>query len=413
MPEEFKVYVEQAPGFKIKGKEDYVCQILKGLYGLPPSGKLAQDKLVEVMTEKCHFKKLVSEPMLFRRVEEKKDAPTKFVNIGFHVDDGLAITNDEKGLFSEMKLALDAGNLKCKVIKKPTKFLGLNYDFGEGMVLIHQEGNVRQLIHSIGLDNAKPYFTPCDPNFREEEEKDEELQLPTDKAEYQSICGQLIWLLQTHYNCYFAINNLCKKMSDPNAGDFLRAKRLCRFFIGRKRQGLRYRRALPSSSRAPETYAYCDSGLNLKPVSGVAVFIGEPDYENHNNRNAAVMCQSKSENIAVGSTMHAEMLAIGRAIVACEAVCNLRYELGFPQPGPSIIFTDSQPAIRFITGTGSNPGRMTRHLRLRLEYVMQAIRFGRVRLLWVSSANNCADILTKPLGKVLFEKHSKNLMGTV
>ena len=109
--------------------------------------------------------------------------------------------------------------------------------------------------------------------------------------------------------------------------------------------------------------------------------------------------------------MHSEILAIFRGTVTSEYIADVRDETGFPQSSPSIIFTDNQPAIRFLEQTGKIQNRTTRHLRRRTEYIRQAITSGRIKLMYVPSHLNCADVLTKALPKESFQRHTKNLMG--
>ena len=54
MIEEKDTFIEQAPGFKVKGKEDLVCLLKKSLYGIPPSPRIANEYLCDVLTNKAN-----------------------------------------------------------------------------------------------------------------------------------------------------------------------------------------------------------------------------------------------------------------------------------------------------------------------------------------------------------------------
>ena len=75
-------YVEQAPGYEVKGKEHYVCFLKKSLYGIPPSPRIAQDYLIKVLTDEANCKRLVSEPMAFVKREGES-----IVLSGYYVDE--------------------------------------------------------------------------------------------------------------------------------------------------------------------------------------------------------------------------------------------------------------------------------------------------------------------------------------
>jgi hypothetical protein len=126
---------------------------------------------------------------------------------------------------------------------------------------------------------------------------------------------------------------------------------------------------------------------------------------------AAIMVLTKVEKVAVSSTMAAELLAIERAVVALEWLLHFREEAGFPQTSPGIIFTDSLSSIKFIENTGAAPNRQTRHLRRQVAKIRENISKNMVELKFVPGSMNCADVLTKPLGRVLHYKHCNNLQG--
>lgn len=395
------VYIKQAPGFEVAGKEDWVCQLNRALYGLPQSGKIAQDFLIEIMTGPGGFKQSISEPMIFSK--RKGD---KFVIAGFHVDDGKFVTNDEK-MFEETVKLLAQHDLKGSPEKRTTKFLGLQYRYNEdNSIMLHQEENAEQLVASLGLQEARSVATPMETNFTNLVAKEKQTK-PTTKIDFQSVCGQALWLARTRYDCCYTINNLCRAMSAPTIQHLQAAKRLGRYIGGSKESGITYH---PGEGEM-RTYAYVDASLHLVATTGIAVFLGNPDMEKHNNLNAAIFCRTKREQLAVVSTMEAELLAIYRGVIALQWVADLRDEIGFTQKGPGIIFTDSLVGKRFLVSDGRVPNQQTRHLRLRYEVIRQAVSHNRVEIRFVPGNLNCADVLTKPLSRELHQRHISNLKG--
>ena len=73
MVEEKDTYVEQAPGFVVKGREDDVCFLNKSLYGIPPSPRVANEYLCDVLVNKAKCKHLTTEPMSFLKVEDNEN----------------------------------------------------------------------------------------------------------------------------------------------------------------------------------------------------------------------------------------------------------------------------------------------------------------------------------------------------
>ena len=180
MIEEKDTFIEQAPGFKVKGKEDMVCLLKKSLYGIPPSPRIANEYLCDVLTNKANCKRLVTEPMSFLTFDDvvppegaapevpstkevtvpsvattsstvssvvspdaKKKASGPFnsqsaILSGYFVDDSRHYTNDE-ALLNKLKNKLAENKLKGDLKKNPVKFLGLEHEYRPNSVLIHQE----------------------------------------------------------------------------------------------------------------------------------------------------------------------------------------------------------------------------------------------------------------------------------
>ena len=318
----------------------------------------------------------------------------------------MGITNNTE-YFKKVYSRLAEHELTGKWSEKPAKFLGICYHYYDnGAVKLHQRPNAEQFLATTGMTNCKPISTPLDANVPPLEEMPPEE--PTDLHTYQKITGEAIWLTQTRYDIAFAVNRLTRKMSKPDAGDLRSSKRLARHIADLPDRGLTFNHG---NGRDAQTYTYVDGGMRHRSITGTATFIGVPDLVHHINDNAAVSCLVKSESKSVTSSMHSELIAIFRGTITSEYIADARDETGFPQTSPSIIFTDNQPAIRFLEQTGKIQSRTTRHLRRRTEYVRQAIASGRIKLMYVPSHLNCADVLTKALPKDLFLRHTKNLMG--
>ena len=82
-------------------------------------------------------------------------------------------------------------------------------------------------------------------------------------------------------------------------------------------------------------------------------------------------------------------------------ICNIFHELSI-RLGPILVYGDNQGSI-FI---GSNPVQEThtKHIDLKYHYVCGCIAKGKIKVFFVSSKDNTADILTKNIGHIKFEK---------
>ena len=182
-------------------------------------------------------------------------------------------------MFLKCVAELKREGLESTVNWKPERHLGINIQYGtNGQVTLKQESNTLQFISSLGMTGAKPYFTPMEPMSlaQEESRSEEDLELDPRVTLYQSCIGQAIWILQTRFDI------MCPAMSKPTVWHFKLLARLIRYLINNTKRGLIYRRGLPAE--AFQMYADTDGALNLKAITGHALFFGKPDFVNHINK---------------------------------------------------------------------------------------------------------------------------------
>ena len=91
--------MEQVPGHEAIGKEDWVCLVMKGLYGLPQSPRTAQKKFKRVIMVNGDFKPLKADECVYVYRNEVVNWEAVMANeepfcvCGVFVDDGLAAGN--------------------------------------------------------------------------------------------------------------------------------------------------------------------------------------------------------------------------------------------------------------------------------------------------------------------------------
>jgi hypothetical protein len=83
-------------------------------------------------------------------------------------------------------------------------------------------------------------------------------------------------------------------------------------------------------------------------------------------------------------------------------------DLGFEQNGPTIIMEDNQGCIAL----SENPinHRRTKHIDVRYHYTRERVEAGAVKLVYVPTEWQLADLLTKPLEAPRLAKLRKLLM---
>ena len=73
------------------------------------------------------------------------------------------------------------------------------------------------------------------------------------------------------------------------------------------------------------------------------------------------------------------------------------------------IWADNQAAIAMVMKASTMHGR-SKHIRVKYHFIRQLVEEGIILFQWKPSEENCADMLTKPLGRIALQRCLKNLM---
>ncbi|XP_016511295.2 uncharacterized protein LOC107828489 [Nicotiana tabacum] len=184
-------------------------------------------------------------------------------------------------------------------------------------------------------------------------------------------CSQLLTLLQQHH------------VSDPNStSHFTASANFADFAL----------------------HGYCDSDWaacpdSRKSVTGFFVFfVGRP-----------VSWKSKKQSVVSLSSVEAEYCALNKLVAELTWLTLLLADLGVVGVTPIFVFCDNQSALHIA----SNPvfHERTKHIEVDCHFVREKLSEGLIVLFSVSSANQLADILTKPLTGLVHHGFLSKLKG--
>jgi hypothetical protein len=116
--------------------------------------------------------------------------------------------------------------------------------------------------------------------------------------------------------------------------------------------------------------------------------------------------RSRAQTTVAHSSTEAEYMALSDCSRQMSWIRNIFLELGM-RLGPIPIYADNQGSI-FI---GSNPVQeiCTKHIDVKYHYVCECIAVKKIVLYHVPTEDNTADIFTKNLGRLKFEKFKQQL----
>ena len=87
-------------------------------------------------------------------------------------------------------------------------------------------------------------------------------------------------------------------------------------------------------------------------------------------------------------------------------ICYLRQlaeELGRKQKEGTLLWEDNKSCIILAEGETSGGGR-SKHIDIKFRFITEKIKSGKVRVRYIPTSWNYADLMTKPLAKVQFAR---------
>ncbi|SGZ04449.1 BQ5605_C032g11064 [Microbotryum silenes-dioicae] len=360
------VYIKTPQGWPVPVSSG-ALKLLKSIYGTKQAPRQWNEALNSLMNSHGFTRSKVDACLYF------KFSGKSFIFISIYVDDGLAASNDQNFLNSE----IDAFHAvyKLKRLGPAKVFLGLEIARSEHYIFVHQSKYIRGLLETyvFTTTSKRGVQTPM-------EDKDQKTSsLPFDDITlYQSAVGALQYAAQR------------------TRPDITKA-RIFRYLASSIDYGLLY---VSSSSTTFEVYSnasWADDWENVKSVGAYAVILA----------GAVISWQSKQQSIVATSTTEAETLATSAAAKEAVGLRQLAAEFRIPQGSATLIHEDNEACI-YIARNPAHRGR-TKHWNVHHFYVRERIEVGDILLEYCPTDLNTADVLTKALPRAKFLKHRDGL----
>jgi hypothetical protein len=198
-------------------------------------------------------------------------------------------------------------------------------------------------------------------------------------------------------------------MSAPTVRHMLAAEHVFRYLAGTTSMGLvfgsRGSKAAVDSSKPTvvECGVWADADWagdksDRKSITGwVATVNGDP-----------ISWCSKKQTVVALSTCEAELYAEAAAIQEALWVRGMLAELGLGASTASTVYGDNKSTIA-VSKNGVRSQR-TKHVDVKYHFITDTIEAEHVQMQWVPSADNLADIFTKPLDVQTFQGLRSHLM---
>jgi hypothetical protein len=405
-----EVYMELPEGYR-QGREHLVCKLRKALYGLK-QGPRNWWLLISQFLRDIGFKATVSDPCLFFMRSKSGRLLLLFLfvddmQVSYHAADA-----DE---WSQLKAQL-VQRFNTKDMGPSTWILGMRIKRNRKTrtITLDQELYVTKALQRYGMQECKVASTPevvgsvsgC---------SEKELSAPADVQLFQEIVGTLMYAaVSCRLDIAHAVHALASDMQAPTGRSMLAAKRVLRYLAGTKDIGLVFGASASGNADVSDTRgrsnslvevcAYADADWandkkDRKSITGwVAKLNGDP-----------ISWSSKKQRVVALSTCEAELYAEGAAVQEVLWLRDLLTELGLHVQFGSLVYGDNQSTLA-VSQNGVKSDR-TKHVDVKYHFITQTVEQGAVKLKWIPTAEQQADIFTKALAVPVFERLRQQLMS--
>ncbi|KAL4018293.1 hypothetical protein IC575_021884 [Cucumis melo] len=385
---EEEVYLEQPPGYSVKGQEDKVLKLKKALYGLKQAPRMWNSVINKYFLDNGYLR-CPYEHSLYIKVNGHGD----ILVVCLYVDD-LIFTGNCASMFEDLKKAMTQ-EFEMTDIGLMSYYLAIEVKQSEEGIFISQERYTREILEKFNMMNSKPVATPIETGTKlsKHEEGDD-----VDPSYFKSLVGSLRYLTCTRPDILFSVGLVSRFMESPTTTHLKVAKRILRYLRGTLDYGLFY-----SSSKEFKLEGYCDNDWagdtnDRKSTSGYVFFIG----------NTAFTWSSKKQPIVTLSTCEAEYVAAASCVCHAVWLRNLLKTVGILQEDPTVIHIDNKSTIALA----KNPvfHDRSKHIDTRFHFIRDCISRKEVQVEYVNTEDQIADIFTKPL-KVNVFNNLRTLLG--
>ena len=429
-----EIYMKQPEGFIDKQHPNRVWRLLRSLYGLKQASMIWNAELHSYFLELGFVTNEADKCIYLLRDAHTEPAittsnsliirPQQRIYTGIHVDDIITVATraDYKIFVARMEK-----RFKIKDLGLAKWILGIGIMRNSSGIFLSQSAYLQQTLELFGMQNCKPTGTPTSRG-------DNVLALPSSISEpegggaasvassaeyrpsssvrgattatmddptlYRSAVGRLMYaMVATRPDLAFAVSLATRYMSNPTNQNWELVKRIFRYIKGTLNYGIRFPTNNDSNLMAYSDADWAGDINDRKSTTGYITFLhGGP-----------ISWSSRKQPTVALSSTEAEYMSLSETSKEIAFIHKLVTGLAYPLQMPFTIYEDNE-STRMLTVHDVHHNR-TKHIDIRHHYIRDLVEKG-MEVIYIPTAEQIADILTKPLPRPTFE-YLRELMRVV
>jgi ribonuclease HI len=290
----------------------------------------------------------------------------------------------------------------------PEDYLGAQLTFSETdpAVTVHMSNGIVKFLIEEGFvpGECRTTMTPAVPGTSLHGHKEGE-ELYHDIKHYQHVVGTLMYhATRTRPDIANAVRELSRFTAKPTAEHWKAAEHCMRYLAGTPQHGLTIRSSREMDFK-DELAIYADASFagdldTRRSTTGFVLMVG----------GAAIRWTSSTQRHVTSSTAEAELEAVNDAFLELLNWHAAFVDMDLLGEDEGIeLMEDNQAAIFFANGEWVR--ERSRHMAIRNYRVREIVASGLITLVYIASADNIADIMTKNLVLVTFMALASLMMG--
>jgi len=317
----------------------------------------------------------------------KRGAGKATLILGVYVDD-LLITGSETQEIEKFKKQMK-NEFEMSDLGLLSYYLGIEVEQHEDFITLKQSGYAKKVLAKFGMDDCNPTKIPMNPGVKLHEDKGGQ---KVDATEYRSVVGCLRYLLHSRPDLAFSVGIASRFMEKPTVMHLKAVKQIIRYIQGSLNYGLMY--TIGSDPEVLKGFSDSDLASDLvgrRSTTGMAFYLNEC---------LITWCSQKQKTVAM-SSCEAEFMAATVAAMQALWLRSLLSEITSTKPRVVILYVDNTLAIALMKNLVFH-GR-SKHLDTKYHFIRECVERGQTVVKRISTNDQKADILTKPMAAGKFE----------